>query len=280
MRLHTDKDIEELIDTHYAFIKPEYVKLTRIQKADLGRYIILYHYGGFYMDLDVECKQPMSKWIEQYKEEVYQFVHPQASPTNDIHLILGFVAPPNKFGILTFAAKYTLTQWTMAAVAKHPAIWSVIKHCHANIKSKSIEYLRTGDLFWKTLAIAGPGAWSAALIEYLKQTYDARLDTYDPPLGDDGNAARLQLIGGVMVLPFRAFGESVDRMTHPSQAHVCALVGFFTNQMIYPFDASSNLFLLNPGIASAGSSSVPAHVVGQPPRRSVRLSFASIVMAH
>ena len=35
-----------------------------------GRYIILYHYGGFYMDLDVECRQPISEWLSLFKDEV------------------------------------------------------------------------------------------------------------------------------------------------------------------------------------------------------------------
>ena len=42
----------------------------RIQKADFGRYIILLHYGGIYIDIDVEILQP-SALLQ------YQYMHPE-----------------------------------------------------------------------------------------------------------------------------------------------------------------------------------------------------------
>lgn len=52
----TDKDIEDFLKNYY----PEYLKTynklpIKIQKIDFFRYIAIYHFGGFYLDLDITC---------------------------------------------------------------------------------------------------------------------------------------------------------------------------------------------------------------------------------
>jgi len=50
----TDDDIEVFLKEHYPEYYDTYIKLPiKIQKIDFFRYIVVYHYGGFYMDLDM-----------------------------------------------------------------------------------------------------------------------------------------------------------------------------------------------------------------------------------
>uniref|UniRef100_A0A6C0EU63 Glycosyltransferase n=1 Tax=viral metagenome TaxID=1070528 RepID=A0A6C0EU63_9ZZZZ len=50
----TDDDIETFLKGHYPEYYKTYLKLPiKIQKIDFFRYIVIYHYGGFYMDLDM-----------------------------------------------------------------------------------------------------------------------------------------------------------------------------------------------------------------------------------
>ncbi|MEC4813576.1 MAG: glycosyltransferase [Scytonema sp. PMC 1069.18] len=38
-----------------------------IQRIDSIRYFILYHYGGFYMDMDIECLKPIDDLLEDFE---------------------------------------------------------------------------------------------------------------------------------------------------------------------------------------------------------------------
>jgi hypothetical protein len=60
----SDEDIEKFLKTEY----PEYYVTFRrlpilIQKIDFFRYIAVYHYGGFYFDLDMECMESLDDEI-------------------------------------------------------------------------------------------------------------------------------------------------------------------------------------------------------------------------
>ncbi len=55
-RLWTDADLLELVRTHYPQLEALYVSYPHnVQRADLGRYLVLDHCGGVYADLDTEC---------------------------------------------------------------------------------------------------------------------------------------------------------------------------------------------------------------------------------
>jgi hypothetical protein len=42
---------------------------TDVMKADVCRYLIVYFYGGIYMDLDVQWRYPLKEWLQEEKEE-------------------------------------------------------------------------------------------------------------------------------------------------------------------------------------------------------------------
>ena len=52
----TDNDINDFIIDNYPEYYDTYNRLpVKIQKFDFFRYIAIYHYGGFYLDLDITC---------------------------------------------------------------------------------------------------------------------------------------------------------------------------------------------------------------------------------
>ena len=64
-KLWTDNDNRELIKKHY----PKFLRIydsygQGIYRADIARYIIIYHYGGLYVDLDFECLKNMDRILE------------------------------------------------------------------------------------------------------------------------------------------------------------------------------------------------------------------------
>ena len=63
--LFTDKDIEEFLKTKYPQYYQTYKKLpVFIQKIDFFRYVAIYHYGGFYFDLDISAMKPLRDLLD------------------------------------------------------------------------------------------------------------------------------------------------------------------------------------------------------------------------
>jgi len=63
--LWTDKSIRELIVQHYSwFIETFDNYRYPIQRVDAGRYFVLYHYGGLYLDLDVGCQKNLDPLLK------------------------------------------------------------------------------------------------------------------------------------------------------------------------------------------------------------------------
>lgn len=59
-RLWTDADLLALVRSHYPDLEALYLSYPHnVQRADLGRYLVLDHCGGLYTDLDTECVGPL-----------------------------------------------------------------------------------------------------------------------------------------------------------------------------------------------------------------------------
>lgn len=59
-RLWTDDDLLSLVQNYYPELEALFMSYPRaVQRADLGRYLILHHCGGVYADLDTECLSPL-----------------------------------------------------------------------------------------------------------------------------------------------------------------------------------------------------------------------------
>jgi len=60
VKLWTDSLLEDFIRSQYPWFFDTYASYEHnIQRVDAARYFILYHYGGVYLDLDIDCKRSM-----------------------------------------------------------------------------------------------------------------------------------------------------------------------------------------------------------------------------
>lgn len=65
-KLWTDHDNRELVKKHYPkFLKVYDAYSKGVYRADIARYIIIYHYGGLYVDLDFECLKNMDELLNK-----------------------------------------------------------------------------------------------------------------------------------------------------------------------------------------------------------------------
>lgn len=61
-------NINDWVKKHFEWFYQIYMEYPKsIQRCDIIRYMLMYHYGGVYSDLDVECKMPISKLLRQYQ---------------------------------------------------------------------------------------------------------------------------------------------------------------------------------------------------------------------
>ena len=60
-----DEGIESFLKTEYPHYYETYKKLPiKIQKIDFFRYIAVYHFGGFYLDLDMFCLKSFDELLQ------------------------------------------------------------------------------------------------------------------------------------------------------------------------------------------------------------------------
>ena len=151
----TDKTIEEFLNEHYPEYYKTYMKLPlKIQKIDFFRYIAIYHYGGFYMDLDVNGMKSFDNLLNE------ECIFPIDEYINKRMCSIGRYKPfcdRNNY--------FLLGQYSFAAIPQHPFIKVLIDTIHTNIddyiekadlKSHNYVYQTTGPDFVTDLYIKYP----------------------------------------------------------------------------------------------------------------------------
>ncbi|EGD83466.1 hypothetical protein PTSG_04074 [Salpingoeca rosetta] len=79
--LFDDQEVNDFVATHFPRLKFMWDHLIgpfRVQRYDLFRMLAVYHYGGFYLDMDVELEQGLAPLLDQ--EAV--FPHEEMIPTD------------------------------------------------------------------------------------------------------------------------------------------------------------------------------------------------------
>lgn len=63
----TDADIDEFVFHHYPSLYPSWRQLSpAIKRVDTVRYLWMHHFGGVYLDTDVECLQSMQRLLDRF----------------------------------------------------------------------------------------------------------------------------------------------------------------------------------------------------------------------
>lgn len=114
-RLWSDEDNLNLIKTEYPDLLDLYLNMSSpIMRCDLARYVILYHHGGYYIDLDVQC-----------------FKHLSCLPIAETHeLVLTEEHPVHGE---EYKKKRIVTNWFFAAVPKCESLLKIIREVQRSI---------------------------------------------------------------------------------------------------------------------------------------------------
>lgn len=84
--LWSDDEIKAFLKIHYPIISYIYSKtLTGVQRGDISRIVLLYHFGGIYMDLDMLCLNKLDNLFD-YNKDVLNITY---EPKEQTQLIYG-----------------------------------------------------------------------------------------------------------------------------------------------------------------------------------------------
>jgi mannosyltransferase OCH1-like enzyme len=126
-----DDNIEDFLSVNYPHYYETYNKLPyKIQKIDFFRYIAVYHFGGFYFDLDMSGFLPLNDLLK------HEAIFPVDTVIHDDYCNtdrLNEYCENNKIKI-----NYLLGQYAFAAAKKNNFIKFIIDGIHNNI-NKYIE---------------------------------------------------------------------------------------------------------------------------------------------
>ena len=154
--LFTDNDIELFLKDNYPEYYVTYIKLPiKIQKIDFFRYIAIYHYGGFYFDLDMTGLLPLNDLLN------YECVFPvdQNITSNKC----------DRMRLKKYCAqnmKILLGQYAFAAVPKHEFIKLLIDNIHNNIDKYIELYNLYGEKIQYVYSSTGPDYVTDIYINY------------------------------------------------------------------------------------------------------------------
>lgn len=128
----SDDDIETFFKRFYPQYWATYNKLpVFIQKIDFFRYVAVYHYGGFYFDLDVKSLSPIDAALRN---------HACVFPVDE-YIYQAFCNHERYALFCQRGSPFLLGQYAFAAVPKHPFLKLLIDTIDRNLN----EYIRTAE---------------------------------------------------------------------------------------------------------------------------------------
>lgn len=137
----TDESIEKFFRLHYPEYLSTYSSLPiKIQKIDFFRYVAVYHYGGFYLDLDMNCLKSFDDLLNK------SCVFPVDEYIDARYCQHGRYKPFCDAG-----QNFLLGQYAFAASPKHPFIKELIDNIYNNINRyiKNVDF-NSEEYIYKT----------------------------------------------------------------------------------------------------------------------------------
>ena len=164
----TDKDIEIFLKNYYPIYYSTYLKLPiLIQKIDFFRYVAVYHYGGFYFDLDMTGLYPLDDLLDyDCIFPVDQNIRPDRCNVKRLKKYC-----QNGMNIL-------LGQYAFGAKPKNNFIKKLIDNIHHNIDTYIEDYKTEGQTLQYVYSSTGPDYVTDVYMEYNKKD-DIHILEYD-----------------------------------------------------------------------------------------------------
>lgn len=169
-RFYSDKDCLDFVKKHF----PQYLSLYQslcsgVQRSDVFRYLVLYHYGGLYVDMDTTCLRPIDDWLNPLQEK---------NDTLDCIIGKDFLKDdPEGTGFGVEIEEYL--QWCLISVPNHPLWIQVVEKIEDRLQEKPCHPNNEFDENY-TLWLTGPQVVTAAIKEFLQEPQFMTLTFLNP----------------------------------------------------------------------------------------------------
>jgi alpha 1,6-mannosyltransferase len=161
-------------------------------KSDFLRYLLLWHRGGIYSDMDTRPLVAVGDWLPAEKRR-------------EIGLVVGLEWDVARDGIWDENTRdVQFCQWTIAAAPGHPVLEKMVNHTIAALhdvarqQGKALDQAEFSNL--QILNSTGPAAWGDVVFEEIR----AR-DPKVKELKDLTNLRSPRYVGDLVVLPVESF---------------------------------------------------------------------------
>ena len=158
-----DDDIHYFLKTNYPDYLIVYNKLPIvIQKIDFFRYVAIYHYGGFYFDLDMKCLEPLDPLLEyECVFPIDTLLKPKCSNKEKIRKRFLDYCKNN--------LDYMLGQYAFGAAPKNEFVKLLIDNIEKNIDEYIDDYKIYGDTLQYVYSTTGPDFVTDVYLDYKKK---------------------------------------------------------------------------------------------------------------
>jgi mannosyltransferase OCH1-like enzyme len=121
------EDVEEFFKSNYMEYYDTYQRLPFfIQTLDFFRYLAIYHYGGFYFDMDIDPKKPLDEKILN---------HSAVFPVDEYASKLDCANNPRMKSYCLVGQNFLLGQYAFGATAKHPFMKFMVDKIQQNLEN-------------------------------------------------------------------------------------------------------------------------------------------------
>ncbi len=166
-----DKEsIEELLEQYPEYRKTYYNFPLMIQKIDFAKYLILYHYGGLYVDMDMYCLKPVDKLIEEFQDNTFICNKSFLTKTEKYLVHLGCYLLPNRRKRDNYEI---LNNGIIITVPKQP----LLKYLLDQIKEMKVSKLPSDELL--VFTTTGPLAYTEIIYDYIMKNNDNSVKIID-----------------------------------------------------------------------------------------------------
>lgn len=159
-KLWDEKSINELMNnTKLKWINETYNSFDlMIQKIDFAKYVILYEYGGIYLDLDIKCLKPIDNLLSLPEMKTKKVI--LSKLTYDLlQRGIFFISGHANFAKL-------VNNGVIMAVAKHPLLLKTIEYVY-NYKNNYFKHINN---FLYIFNSTGPLVLTNSLVDFLLET--------------------------------------------------------------------------------------------------------------
>ncbi|KAL7526582.1 hypothetical protein ACHAWF_001832 [Thalassiosira exigua] len=163
--VYDDSTARNFVHRYFPEFAELYDGLERdVMRADVWRYLALYQHGGVYLDLDVECIQPIERWVEGLvdHDSLGGWFPAPKKPDKTPRALLGIEFYDE------LSPTFQVTQWTMAAEPGFSVFYRTVELIREAARDREAGPGREGPIEdGRVPEVTGPGAVTRAVLEYL-----------------------------------------------------------------------------------------------------------------